>query len=66
MSKKYNIKMLKTLTGADDGIKVKEYAKDSEYVVGESLFNSFKKMEACKLCAVKKVKENPAKENKEA
>ena len=70
MSKEFNIKMTEDQTGCDNGFVIKKYNKGETYIVGESLFNSFKNMGACELVEDKKPvkkavkKANPVKENK--
>lgn len=49
MSDKFNIKMTETLTGADNGFTDKRFEEGESYIVGASLFNSFKNMGACEL-----------------
>lgn len=66
MSDKFNIKMTETLKACDNGFTVKEFVDGETYVIGKSLYNSFKNMGACELVEEKKPvkKKTPVKENK--
>ena len=57
--------MLSSHKGSDDGINGQLYEKGKQYEVGESLFNSFKNMGACKLVDNKEPEQKKEKESSE-